>query len=168
MPSKTSARGSTSAMAARRRGPRRRDQRQSFPAPGLPWDAMYSTAKPSSPTTGAAAESVKKIGSNLDGRRRAIANERVTCPRPVPFEVTKRIRSAPVIATSSSEPLIRLDQRPRGVVPLPLELGERAPIAAREDPGARAPGALAPAPPPDLLGVEAPQGRARLGAFVDA
>src|SRR5436190_4988951 len=157
MPSKTSARGSTSAMAARRRGPRRRDQRQSFPAPGLPWDAMYSTAKPSPPTTGAAAESGKQTGSNLDGRRRSIASERVTCPRPVPFEVTKRIRSAPVIATSSSEPLIRLDQCPGGVVSISLELGERAAIAAGEDPGARDPGALAPAPPPDLLRLEAPQ-----------
>src|SRR5204862_221587 len=77
------------------------DQRQSFPAPGLPCEAMYSTGNPSSRTTEAASERVKKRGSICGARRRAIAIERVKWPRPVPLEVTKRIRPPPVVGPES-------------------------------------------------------------------
>src|SRR6478736_408584 len=150
MPSNTSARGSASAITARSREPSRRVQRQSFPAPGLPCDAMYSTGNPSSRTTGAAADRVKKSGSAPGPRRRAIAIERVRWPRPVPFEVTNRIRSGLVIARSSSELLVGLEQGPGGVVSLALELVQGPAVAAPERPGSRPAGTLAPPAAPDL------------------
>src|SRR5688572_2417039 len=108
---------------------------------------MYSTAKPSCRTTEAASERVKKSGSSSASRRRAIAIERVRWPRPVPFELTNRIRSA--------EPLIGLQQGSRGVVPFPLELRQRPAVAPPERPGGPAASLFAPAPAPDLLGPEA-------------
>src|SRR5438128_2407015 len=134
---------------------------------------MYSTAKPTSRTTEAAADRVKKRGSISGLRRRAIAIERVRWPRPVPFEVTNRIRSRPLIGpprgprAHSSEALIGLDQRSCGVVSLPLELRQRPPVAARERPAGRAAGALAPAAAAYLLGHEpALEERAHAGVVV--
>src|SRR6476659_9887502 len=121
---------------------------------------MYSTAKPTSLTTEAASDRVKKSGSISGSRRRAIAIERVRWPRPVAFEVTNRIRSRPItgpplgLRAHSPEPLMGLDQRSRGVVSLPLELRQRPAVATRERPAGRPAGALALAAAAYLLGRE--------------
>jgi hypothetical protein len=63
IPSNSRIRGRASAIATFSRAAVRRDQRKSLPAPTLPCEAMYSTGKPISRTTGAARESVMKSDS---------------------------------------------------------------------------------------------------------
>ena len=58
----------------------------------LVWCAVVkSTGNPSERTTAAPCDSVKKTGLKPAGSRRAMAMSRVTWPRPVPLELTKRI-----------------------------------------------------------------------------
>src|SRR2546423_117695 len=77
-------------------------------------------------------------GSSDGSRRRAIAIDRVRCPSPVPFEVTKRNRLL-------AKAFVGLDQRPRDVVSLPLQGRQRALVLALDANPAHAPKAILPA-----------------------
>ena len=86
----------------------------------------------------AAADRVKNSGSMPRSRRRAIAIERVRWPRPVPFDVTNRIRGARSSRAPHRELLVGVQQGARRVVSLLGELAQGPrDSAVDEHPGRR-------------------------------